>query len=289
MLSQVWTQLRTNPALKVIATAAFLLPVAALWLPEAGRTETPARRRTQSKKAQKGGAVVNPATEPKTVVFVEPRRHAALEFVLRNVLDNLDTTWSILLIHGTLNRDYIESILNCLPAEQRQRITLQSLERSVLPWEEYNRMMMTREFYEKIPTEIFLIVQTDSMICPDQKHLLTKFLEYDLVGAPWNGGEVGNEVGNGGFTLRRKSKILEILDKCPPRKINEDGFFARGCAAAKARTPTAEEAKEFSVETIYAPQSFGVHKPWYHLPDVQGAMNRQCRGLATLKSLQKEV
>jgi hypothetical protein len=249
------------------------------------RTGKKSRRRTKrrARKAQKGGAAA--AAEQKTAVIVEPRRHAALEFLLRNLTENLDDTWSIRLFHGTLNKDYLEDILTRLPPLARQRITLQSLERSVLPWEEYNRMMMTREFYEKIPTEIFLIVQTDSMICPDQKHLLTKFLDYDLVGAPWNVGGVGN----GGFTLRRKSKILEILDKCPPRKINEDGFFAQGCAAAKARSPTAEEAKEFSVETIYAPQSFGVHKPWYHLPDVQGAMNRQCRGLATLKSLQKEV
>jgi hypothetical protein len=247
-----------------------------------GRTGKKSRRRTRrrARKTQKGGT-----QEQKTVVIVEPRRHAALEFLLRNLTENLDDTWKVLVFHGTLNESYLKEILDRLPLTARQRITLRSLERSVLPWEEYNRMMMTREFYEKIPTEIFLIVQTDSMICPDQKHLLAKFLEYDLVGAPWNGGEVGN----GGFTLRRKSKILEILDKCPPRKINEDVFFAQGCAAAKAHSPTAEEAKEFSVETIYAPQSFGVHKPWHHLPDVQGAMNRQCRGLATLKSLQKEV
>ena len=255
-------------------------------MPRRGRQKSLRQRssRRRTRKAQKGGGA-NVATEQKTVVLVEPRRHAALEFLLRNVLENLDTTWSVLLIHGTLNKDYIERILERLTPKQRQRITLQSLERSVLPWAEYNKMLMTKEFYDRIPTEIFLLVQTDSMICPGTQDLLQKFLHYDYVGAPWRTGGVGN----GGFSLRRKSKLLEILEKCPPNpEANEDGFFSAGCAAVKTSIPSPKEAEEFSIESIYAPRSFGIHKAWHHLPQVNGALERQCQGYAQLKSLQKE-
>jgi hypothetical protein len=255
-------------------------------MPRRGRKKSLRRRsrRSQTRKAQKGGGA-NAATEQKTVVLVEPRRHAALEFLLRNVLENLGSTWSVLVIHGTLNKDYVEAAMNRLTPQQRERISLQSLERSVLPWAEYNKMLMTKEFYQRIPTDIFLLVQTDSMICPGTQELLQKFLQYDYVGAPWKTGGVGN----GGFSLRRKSKMLEILEKCPPNPdANEDGFFSAGCAAVKASIPSPKEAEEFSIETIYAPRSFGLHKSWYHLPQVDGAMERQCRGYAQLKSLQKE-
>ncbi len=254
-------------------------------MPRRGRKKSLHRRsRRRTRKAQKGGGAYA-ATEQKTVVLVELRRHAALEFLLRNVLENLDDTWSFLVIHGTLNKDYIEGILKRLAPQQRQRITLQSLERSVLPVAEYNKMLMTKEFYERIPTEIFLLVQTDSMICPGTQELLKKFIHYDYVGAPWRTGGVGN----GGFSLRRKSKLLEIVEKCPPNpEANEDGFFSEGCAAAKASIPSSKEAEEFSIESIYAPRSFGVHKAWHHLPQVNGALERQCKGYAQLKSLQKE-
>jgi hypothetical protein len=252
-------------------------------MPRRGRKKSLRRRsRRRTRKAQKGGGA---NTEQKTVVLVEPRRHAALEFLLRNVLENLDSTWSVLLKHGTLNKDYIEEILSRLGPEQRKRITLQSLERSVLPAAEYNQMLMTKEFYQRIPTEIFLLVQTDSMICPGTQDLLQKFIEYDYVGAPWKEGGVGN----GGFSLRRKSKILEFLEKCPANpEANEDGFFSEGCANVKLFIPSAKEAEEFSIEGVYAPRSFGVHKAWYHLPEVNGALERQCKGYAQLKSLQKE-
>jgi hypothetical protein len=44
------------------------------------------------------------------------------------------------------------------------------------------------------------------------------FLDYDFIGAPWPEGQEENSllVGNGGFSLRSKSKLLACLAKVPP-------------------------------------------------------------------------
>jgi hypothetical protein len=47
------------------------------------------------------------------------------------------------------------------------------------------------------------------------------------------------------------------------------------------------KAKEFSIETIYSPKSFGVHAPWKHLKaEEQEQLKKDCPGLETLMSLQ---
>ena len=42
-----------------------------------------------------------------TAVIIEPRKHKALYFVLKNYLENLDSSWNILILHGNLNKEYI--------------------------------------------------------------------------------------------------------------------------------------------------------------------------------------
>ena len=64
---------------------------------------------------------------------------------------------------------------------------------------DYNRLFTNKSFYDYIPTETFLIFQTDTMIFKEHKNLINNFLEYDYVGAPWL---ACKQVGNGGLSLR---------------------------------------------------------------------------------------
>ena len=150
----------------------------------------------------------------------------------------------------------------------------------------YNKLMMSRKLLDKIDTEMFLVVQTDSLICKQGKDLLKDFMKYDYVGAPWKG---RNALGNGGFSLRRKSKMLEILEKCPTLNHNEDGFFSGGCQGAEPSKPSPEKAEEFSIETIYneakGKSFFGIHKPWYHQPDKMTKLDSMCLGAKKLEQL----
>jgi len=221
-------------------------------------------------------------TENFTAVIVEPRKHKALSFVIKNALENLPDKWNIIIMHGNLNKDYVFNIMDELP-QYKDRMTAINLNVDNLTISEYNDLLTSKEFYEKIPTEIFLIFQTDSVICDENKHLLDDFMIYDYVGAPWK-----DAVGNGGFSLRKKSKTLETISKCKRGndKENEDIFFANPCI--NIYKPSIEKAKLFSTESIYSPESFGVHKPWAYLNDEE--MNHKiekCRSLKTLWELNK--
>jgi hypothetical protein len=227
---------------------------------------------------------------PYTAVLVEPRKHAAVGFVLKNLLSTLpEGTWNILVLHSNGNADWIKEQLALIGPTASKRITLQSMGIDSLTLNEYNAMMKTKEFYERIPTEVFLLIQTDSMVCGPSTDLVNKFLGYDYVGAPW---AIHKSVGNGGFSLRKKSKMLEFIDRCSlgenPSE-NEDLYFSRGCDAMKLNIPSFEEAKEFSIESVYSPKSFGIHKPWNSLNEKMDAVEAHCPGVKELQGLQRVV
>jgi hypothetical protein len=80
---------------------------------------------------------------------------------------------------------------------------------------------------------MFLVFQTDSMIL--NKDRIYDFMNYDYVGAPFNTKFKWLQkypktdfynVGNGGLSLRRKSKMMEILLNNKLKNINEDTYFA---------------------------------------------------------------
>ena len=139
---------------------------------------------------------------------------------------------------------------------------------------------------------MFLIFQTDSLISKQYSKLIYNFIEYDYVGAPWTNGMVGN----GGLSLRRTNKMKEILNNTSyyyikdnnEELMNEDIFFSNNEEVFfktdyiketnnnidknnfinnNVYKPSLEEAKFFSVETIYNEMSFGIHKPWLYLND----------------------
>ena len=221
-----------------------------------------------------------------TAIILEPRKHLALSFVVKNILENLPQAWSVRIYHGTENQTFVEGLLNADLADHRTRITLENLGVADLnSARAYSEILTSRKFTEGIPTETFLVFQTDTMINPRNSHLLQKFLKYDYVGAPWPWDWL--QVGNGGFSLRKRSKMLGIIDTSPPYMGQyEDHFFSIGSKTVKPFKPSAEEAREFSIEQVYTPNSFGIHKAWIHRPEMAEQLCTDCPGLATLISLQ---
>lgn len=200
-----------------------------------------------------------------TAVIVEPRQHASLELVMKNFTEMLDDQWQFLVFHGNANATFVKDIVKRLP---KKKITLVNLNVDNLHISEYNALFYDRAFYHMIPTEVFLTFQTDTFISEKYKHYINRFIQYDYVGAPWRNGNVGN----GGLSLRRKSKMLETLAKgfhlrwsteVPGDLWNEDAFFSEKTNSVIAlNKPTFEEAKKFSIETVFSDEAFGVHKCW---------------------------
>lgn len=201
-----------------------------------------------------------------TAIIIEPRKHRALHFVLDNFLSNLSDDWSIILFHGNTNIEYAQNIVKCLEEKYSNRITLFHLNVNNLNSREYSHVLMTEMLYHYIPTETFLVFQTDSMILTENKDRINDFLQYDYVGAPWNWAS-DHPVGNGGLSLRKKSKMLEIIKHKGYTNDNEDVYFAHNIPnTIPYNVPTGSEASKFSVETIFYDSPFGIHNCWRYLP-----------------------
>jgi hypothetical protein len=210
-----------------------------------------------------------------TAIIIEPRIHNALQFVLNNFFTNLDNDWSFIIFYGNKNKDYLFKIIKENFLHMIDRIKLINLQIDNLSIIQYCFLLYDEKFYDLINTEYFLIFQTDTIIRTKFKYFINSFLIFDYVGAPWLdpfktfNKHDANNVGNGGLSLRKKSKMLEIIkknfyfDNC--KHLPEDYFFTRKYDNIKLNVPKIEYAKFFSVESIYNSESFGVHKPWFHL------------------------
>jgi Protein of unknown function (DUF5672) len=222
-----------------------------------------------------------------TAIIVEPREHPALEFVLTNVMANLDPVWTIIVFHGNKNEEFVRSIIERNFHAEATRIKMINLHVDNLTIAEYNKLFYTKSFYDHIPSETFLVFQTDSALCSKFKHNINEFLKYDYVGAPWKWSQ---HIGNGGLSLRKKSKMLEVLEKCPMDDTAkpEDVFFSSGCDAVTLLKPDSNTARNFSVETIpNETGTFGIHKPWVYLESGDYNMLRsECPEMEQVKMLQ---
>lgn len=226
-----------------------------------------------------------------TAVIIEPREHAALEFVLQNFNDHLSDEWQFVVFHGNKNIEFTKNI--CNKVFTPDRVKLVNLGVDNLTISEYSGLFYDDILYSNIPTELFLIFQTDTVICSQFKENVNQFLQYDYVGAPWshdlvNGPGNNARVGNGGLSLRRKSKMKEVVEKCQKRKdgdnyINEDLVFSNGCGVVDLNKPTEEEAKSFSLEQVYHDKSFGIHKAYAYLDTDK--ISEWCPEITTLKTL----
>ena len=108
-----------------------------------------------------------------TAIIVEPRQHKALPFVLENFLKNLSQDWSIIICHGTTNLEFINNIINEKLSIHKHRITLINLNVDNLTCDDYNNLLKyNKDFYNYIPTETFLVFQTDAVIIEKYKHLI---------------------------------------------------------------------------------------------------------------------
>lgn len=246
----------------------------------------------------------NPNPSEYTAIIVEPRKHKAMEFVLKNFAENLDERWNIIVFHGNLNEKYIRDIVHKKLKKYEPRITMSNLGVDNLSVAQYSELFFNPSFYDNIPTEMFLIFQTDSIILKENRDNIYRFMDYDYVGSPWTDKIRGflltkNMVGNGGLSLRRKSKMVQTLkykDNCLDTQqkqtygkyIAEDqcfnGYFAPD---VKLRIPSVEEAKYFGVESLYSEKAFGTHKPWaYKDINNYGELIHKFPDIAILESLQ---
>jgi Protein of unknown function (DUF5672) len=127
---------------------------------------------------------------------------------------------------------------------------------------EYSRFML-RGLAEHVRTSHALSIQWDGFVV-DGSRWQPRFLEYDYIGAPWPHFTDGNNVGNGGFSLRSQ-RLLEACTTLPlSRDDLEDIVICRLCRpqleGEGIRFAPEAIARQFSYERVQpSGQEFGFH------------------------------
>tara|TARA_B110000503_G_scaffold142058_1_gene237602 strand:- start:236 stop:961 length:726 start_codon:yes stop_codon:yes gene_type:complete len=142
--------------------------------------------------------------------------------------------------------------------------------------ESYNKLMLSQNFYKSFSKYDYLIIcQTDGFLINDIFKFQKEILKYDYIGAPWkkpfyeNYFSVHNikilktltflfnfkklQVGNGGVSIRRIAKFIEVLEKhtrISRSALPEDITISYLGSKNIINIPNLDTAKKFFSETI---------------------------------------
>ena len=148
-------------------------------------------------------------------VLIEFRKFSHLEFLLRNTIIKFPL-WSHTVVCGNLNEAFIREMCNDICKDIKSSIKIVKLNIDNLTPSDYSSLLSTKDFWCNFTGEKVLVYQEDTMLFHND---ISPFLHYDYIGAPWPVSQDDNSygVGNGGFSLRTKSKMLECIDKIARR------------------------------------------------------------------------
>ena len=121
----------------------------------------------------------------------------------------------------------------------------------------YNQLCKRWEFYNVFNEyQYMLVYQLDCWVFEDNLDYFIK-LGYDYIGAPWFIVDpnlkkmVLDKCGNGGFSLRRIDKFIEVckkhINEADDESVPEDVFFSKSCAS-EINICTSEVGYKFSFE-----------------------------------------
>jgi hypothetical protein len=214
----------------------------------------------------------------KEAVLVEYRKLRCSESLLLNCILKLGNDWSYTIVCG----DEAYSYYLDMAKKIHQNIKVVNTGHKKMNQNTYNNLLLEKKFWNLLTGEKILIYQTDSFIFKDN---IDDFFEWDYIGAPFRMTCLeGNNVGNGGLSLRSKSKMLKVLDTIPIvnvdniqlnanvkqyikqfklENIPEDIYFSSYLQKLNiGKVADFESAKQFSSDTIWNENSFGMHCMW---------------------------
>jgi hypothetical protein len=127
-------------------------------------------------------------------------------------------------------------------------------------------MFTDRHLYASImaPAEHLLVFQPGSIFCTNSVETLNDWLEWDWVDAPRS--PTTPYGGNGGLSLRKVSKILQVLEaeqrEHGDRALEDQWLVDRLQRLPGAHMPNASVAKHFSVESVWDEKPLGYDIGW---------------------------
>jgi hypothetical protein len=211
-------------------------------------------------------------------VLIEFRKLHNIEFNIINTCNKLQN-WKHTIVCGNNNYDFIKKICSNIS----NQINIIKLDIYNIDINEYSLLLTSYYFWNMLTGNHILIHQDDSLLFDTSN--IDYWLKYDYVGAPWTQKHTKYPeqylTGNGGFSLRKKTTMLNIcknyditnytmfdFTKKYMNKNNliippEDCFFVK-CIVDNnlGIIPNANEAKHFSIENINTEKTVGGHCFW---------------------------
>jgi mannosyltransferase OCH1-like enzyme len=202
--------------------------------------------------------------------FIDNRPIPYIDVIIKNMMLHLGTDWGLCLYIDPSNEDYYKKIAEDHFINPDQIVWIIN-DLSNFNAIEYSTLFMDISFWEALPGERILIFHADSWML---KNDISDYLKYDYVGAPWSWHRKHDKVGgNGGFTLRNKSVMINILKKRDEESNEvkkfgyndevekEDVFFSNTMMQNEGYVlPEYNVAKKFSTETMYYHDPIGFHQ-----------------------------
>lgn len=220
--------------------------------------------------------------------IVEPKLSIALIDSLLNARMHLPSTAEIILLTEEKNWAFFDQ-----PVWHSMHLVLlrnESVPRSV---NEYSKRMTECRWWQTLfHTDFVLVFQSDSRFCSGSPYHIEHFVaqNYPYIGAPWRVGRgwdhltAFSHVGNGGFSLRMRSAML---DACTDNNTEtEDIYFARYFKLNENRWLNApiSVAERFSAETYFGSNQtnapLSIHKAHVYISDPR--LQKLCPEYATL-------
>jgi hypothetical protein len=241
-----------------------------------------------------------------SAVILEPRASKLLPAVIRHMLHRLPAQTVFYVFHSDANvRQLMKHFRNLLQnnssvSSKMKLINVRThFNITRMTWMKYTPIFLDQRFWNHIEGENVLTFQTDSAICSHSPHKLVDFVgQYDYIGGPYAGQKRSTHQ-CGGFTIRRRSKMLEAIQKCKHlwkpntltiRQLNEDLFFS-SVAVNKCKVITLAPvhiARSFCVDSLFYDRPYAIHKVWvrFHAWTRNGksikSLRRSCPEISTL-------
>ncbi len=226
--------------------------------------------------------------QKKESVYIEFRCLEHNYFIIRNTIRVLGNDWSHTIVCGNNNYNHMCEIRRRIG----RAINIIKLDYTNMTRLTYSLLLLKSSFWEKFSGNFLLIYQEDSIVF---RNIPRIYFNYDYVGAPF----ANNKIGNGGLSLRNKSKMIQICKKYYDifeEKFEKSRSFleyqiknlaSKGIDYKKdnrflflyqiekclledilfckyiSNKPSFTEAREFSVEKHFFKTPIGGHQFWY--------------------------
>lgn len=191
----------------------------------------------------------------RVAVLVETRDAFFLPLVIKNFCLTLGDEWNF---HLFIN-ERVEQFLKTELPDFKYRLT-RIHENKIRP-EQYSFLLRQRCFWENIREETILVFQGDCLLL---RPIPLWAEQYDMMGAPC--GLIHNDrcTFNGGFSIRKRTAMLEVALVDSQQNENEtrpeDVFFTEELWKKKIyKLPSVQTAFQFATESVYSTHCIGIH------------------------------